>query len=395
MKKSELASLAQKNNIAAGIAREIARKETFILTGHMDPDMDCVASLITMALLLRKAKKEAVIYLPGPVAEHFNYLFAICKAHGVLVMYGGGLPLFLTREPRRGVTAIFILDTPKPEMISLNDAIAVLMEDARVRRIEIDHHLAADALYAGDEGYCLVTAASSTCELLCYLGYKMAKQFGWKKDSDILSRNIYLAILTGIIGDSNMGRYLKTRREKWYYETVNTRFHGLLGSIVPKGTGFATEDMFDIIYTFSVQDRRCYDSLMALAHESKSVFYIALSKDVSQSVIDQYGTERMVTVSKVAADTLAEQSGRLGLVVYHDDDRDSGFVQCRLRRSSIYGGIDLRIVLEKLKIGNGGGHPGAIGFRIPKTEIKNFDSYTEKMVESIEKLLEPAAKARV
>jgi nanoRNase/pAp phosphatase (c-di-AMP/oligoRNAs hydrolase) len=305
-----------------------------------------------------------------------------------MVLYGGNdIPMFLSREDRFVNTALFVLDTPKPQMISLNAAIEKLLTEPSVRKMEVDHHLEADALYAGDEGYCLVTGASSTCELLCYLGYKLSKLFGWKTDSDILSRNIYLAILTGIIGDSNMGRYLKTKKERWYYEEISGRFQALLGGLVPKSVDFSTEDMFDVIYTFSVQDKRCFDAIMEFSRESKSIYYIVLSKDDSQALIDKYSMERVVTVSKVAADTLAERSGKLGFVVYHDDERDSRFVQFRLRRSSLYNGIDLRTVLEKLKIDNGGGHPGAIGFRIPKTEIKDFDNYTAKMVEGIEKLL--------
>jgi nanoRNase/pAp phosphatase (c-di-AMP/oligoRNAs hydrolase) len=184
-----------------------------------------------------------------------------------------------------------------------------------------------------------------------------------------------------------MGRYLKTKKERWYYEMVSARFHALLGNVVPETVKFSTDDMFDIIYTFSVQDKRCFDALMDFSRESASIYYIALSGETSQMLIDRYGSERMVTVSKVAADTLAERSGRLGFVVFHDDERDSRFVQFRLRRSSLFNGIDLRTVLDKLKIDNGGGHPGAIGFRIPKAEINDFDSYTANMLEEIEKLL--------
>jgi nanoRNase/pAp phosphatase (c-di-AMP/oligoRNAs hydrolase) len=388
LKKTELVSLAEKNRIAQNICGEIRRLDTFILLGHNDPDMDCVASLITAALLLRKAKKEAVIYLPGPAAEHFNYLFAVCKSQGVMVLYGGSdLPAFLLRAERLSGLGLIVLDTPKPAMISLNDAIGKLLADPGVRKIEVDHHLEGDALYAGDEGCRLVSQSSSTCELLCYLGYKLARLEGWKTDTDILSRNIYLAVLTGIIGDSNMGRYLKTKRERWYYEAVSDRFHELLGGLVPKSVRVSTEDMFDIIYTFSVQDKRCFDAIMEFSREAKSVYYIALSREDSQGLIDRFGADRMVTVSKVAADTLAERSGRLGLVVYHDDDRESGYVQFRLRRSSIYHGIDLRTVLTALRIDNGGGHPGAVGFRIPKAEMKDFDGRIQEMLEGIEKLL--------
>jgi nanoRNase/pAp phosphatase (c-di-AMP/oligoRNAs hydrolase) len=44
-------------------------------------------------------------------------------------------------------------------------------------------------------------------------------------------------------------------------------------------------------------------------------------------------------------------------------------------------------VLTGLKVENGGGHPGAIGFRIKKDEIKDIDAYVSDLVSRIETLV--------
>jgi len=94
--------------------------------------------------------------------------------------------------------------------------------------------------------------------------------------------------------------------------------------------------------------------------------------------------ETVVTTSRSVADQLAEDSGRLGLVAYYDNSARSDLVQFRLRRSSRFKEYDLRGLLKRLGIANGGGHEGAIGFRVPRGEIGDFDAYLERLLASIE-----------
>jgi nanoRNase/pAp phosphatase (c-di-AMP/oligoRNAs hydrolase) len=44
----------------------------------------------------------------------------------------------------------------------------------------------------------------------------------------------------------------------------------------------------------------------------------------------------------------------------------------------------LRKLLERFSIANGGGHEGAIGFRVPRAEISDFPGYITKLMEGIE-----------
>ncbi|GHT80656.1 DHH family phosphoesterase [Spirochaetia bacterium] len=385
MKKREIATVAEKNRIAANIIHDMTVLDSFILVGHRDPDMDCIASLVAMALLLRKLDKEAAIFLPGRAPEYFNYLFAICKYNQIRIHYGDD-------DIPGDIKGVIILDTPKPVMIALNGAISTLLADPKIRKIEIDHHVQTDAVYAGDSGCCLVSEASSTCELIGYLSLKTAKHLNWEKE-DIFSRNISLAILTGLVGDSNMGKYLKSHRERWYYDYFSAKFDKLLGEKNHRnGKGLSSEVIFNTIQYFSVQDKNCFDRIMGSAVESPSVFYSSLSKDDSAALFEQYGNDRVVTVSKAAADTLAEDSGKLGLVAYYDDPASTDFIQFRLRRSGTYTELDLRGVLKKLKINNGGGHPGAIGFRIPKGKVAGLPGFIRDLVGQLEELVKGAAK---
>lgn len=384
MEKSEIKTIAQKMRITNNILDEMLSKDAFLLAGHKNPDTDCIASLAACALLLRKLQKEAAIFLPGPMSEQFNYLLAICKYNGITVIYG--------RETiPDNISVMIILDTPKPEMIAMNSAVRARFDDPAVRKIEIDHHLETDAAYAGDEGYCLVSAASSTCELIGCLAFKLiTRRLEGVKLEDFFTRNIALALLTGVVGDSHMGKYLKTSKERRIYNAFTTIFDRLLiEKTIKNSRNLASmEDIFDVIQRFSVQEKRCFDSLVALKERSRFVAFIYLGKEASAELFTRYGVEPIVNISKAVADTLAEESGNLGMVVYHDDKSQSDYVQFRLRRSSQFGALDLRTILVHCNISNGGGHPGAIGFRVKEADIPDSRAYLLELLARIDQLVE-------
>jgi nanoRNase/pAp phosphatase (c-di-AMP/oligoRNAs hydrolase) len=388
VRKREIATIAEKNRIAANIIGEIERLDTFILVGHQDPDTDCIASLAAIGLLLRRADKDAVIYLPGPVNEHFNYLLAICKYNGIILLYGGDkIPTYLDKADA-STKGLFLLDTPKPEMFSWNGPIEKMFKDPAVRKIEIDHHVQTDAVYAGDQGFCLVTEASSTCELIGYLVIKMMKKKNWRKEEGAFIQNISLAILTGIVGDSSMGKYLKNKKEKMYYDLFRDSFDRYLEERTQKSIKkMSDKNTFDVLQTFSVQDRKCFDRIMNARVETEALFYVGLGKAESKELFDSYGNDRVVMVTKITADTLAENSGKLGLVAYYDTSKPDGLVEFRLRRGSKYNTLDLRKILKKLKVDNGGGHPGAIGFRIPGENIADFGKFLTGLAKDINALI--------
>jgi nanoRNase/pAp phosphatase (c-di-AMP/oligoRNAs hydrolase) len=270
------------------------------------------------------------------------------------------------------------------------------MANPAIRKIEIDHHLEADAEYAGDPGYCLVSEASSTCEHIGYMCFKMSRvdRFG---GVDFFSRNIALAILTGIVGDSHMGKYLKSNKERWYYKMFSTMFDKLLVEKTHKNSSnlSSMEAIFDVIQRFSVQEKKCFDRVIARRQRSPSIFYVILDAEESAALFDQYGVELIVNVSKAVADTLAEASGKLGLIIYYDEERISDFIQFRLRRSAAYTDLDLRKTLGYLGITNGGGHPGAVGFRVKKSTVQDITAYTGEIAAKIEEMVASSSQPAV
>jgi nanoRNase/pAp phosphatase (c-di-AMP/oligoRNAs hydrolase) len=382
--KTEIGTIAEKNRISNRIIGEIFARDSFLLLGHRNPDADCGASLVAYAILLSKFGKEAAIFLPEPVIEQLNYLIAICKYNNITVIYDANTDF------RGKYSALVIIDTPNADMLMKNDSISEMIADPSIRKIELDHHLGANARYTGDKGYCLVSQASSTGELIGYLCLKMAANSkSINGIAGFFSRNLALAILTGIVGDSQMGRYLKSNRERWYYRIFSTIFERLLAQTTNIGSKNLASmlDIYSLIQSLSSQELNCFKEMEKHLQTSPYIHAVAVDKEKSAELFSRYDNEIIVNVSKYAADRLSGESGKLGLSAYYDDPSLSDFVQFRLRRSASFTGLDLRTVLAALNITNGGGHPGAVGFRIPKSEIPDLHRYTGELLTQIGRLI--------
>jgi diguanylate cyclase (GGDEF)-like protein len=379
--KQPIRGIRQKNIIIANIIDAIMTRRRFVVLGHQSPDDDCISSMVSFALVLHMFYRDVFLYFGGPVHERFHYLLEICRYNSIPV-------LGPSDAPPSGVDTVVLCDTPKPEMIDASTPLRDVITEPGVIRIEIDHHIGGDSGYFGDEGYRLVTEASSASELV---GHVLLKLQG-RKDlldshqvTELFPRNLVLAILTGIIGDSNMGQYLKSSREKRYYHVFSTMFNDLLSRRTTKKTNFFTADqLYSELQMLSNNEEGCFRYMMSRKRTSRSMGYVALDEQQSALLFSDCDDDTVVSTARVVADKLAEESGRLGLVVYSDNPQRSDLYQFRLRRSGQWKAYDLRNFLTLFSIQNGGGHEGAIGFRIPRAEIPDLETYVQRLVQGIE-----------
>ena len=100
----------------------------------------------------------------------------------------------------------------------------------------------------------------------------------------------------------------------------------------------------------------------------------------------------MTTIAKAVADALAEEGGKLGLVAYPDHPSISNLLQFRVRRCHSFRGMDLREALVALSASNGGGHPGAVGFRFPKSDAPDFPAFALGIAQRLDELASHAGE---
>jgi nanoRNase/pAp phosphatase (c-di-AMP/oligoRNAs hydrolase) len=385
MEKTAIASNRVKNRIIDNIIDAIATRQGFLLLGHKTPDEDCIASMVAFALLVAKFSKHTCIYLGKQIHEHFQYLLNICTYNSIPILYQDD-PLCAP------IDTVVLFDTAKPSMIEANALVRGVAEDESTVRIEIDHHIGSDSDYFGQDRYCLVTEASSSGELVGQIllrlkeNKRLLKRF---QINDLASRNIVLAILTGIIGDSKMGMYLKSEREKEYYRVFSAMFNEMLAKKTTRRTNFSDmQQVFQEIQRLSRNEEKCFNYFIERKRFSSKIGYVVLGQRDIAGLSREFDNDTIVSVARGVADILAEESKWLGLVCYTDSPEQSDLIQFRLRRSHQYKAIDLRTVLKAFSISNGGGHQGAIGFRIPKSEIDDLEDYVNTLIQGIEGLIE-------
>jgi diguanylate cyclase (GGDEF)-like protein len=382
--RKRLLRLGEKSAVISRILGAMVLRHRFLMLGHVNPDDDCIASMISFSLLLHLFYKEAIIYIGGRPHERFHYLLEICRYNSIRVLSAADpIPA--------GIDALVLCDTPKPSMIDMHPQGAALLSDAGVLRIEVDHHIGADSEYFGDEGFRLVTEASSASELIGHILLKLRRRKDLREGfqiADIFPRNLVLAILTGIIGDSNMGKFLKSERERRYYRIFSTMFNAMLSrSTVKRSNFFTMDEVYRELQKLSDKEQRCYTFMMDRKRFSGSVGYVALSAGDMEPLYRTLDDDTIVSTARAVADRLAEESSKLGLVAFYDNPGRSDLIQFRVRRSVSYKKFDLRELMSLLSIQNGGGHEGAIGFRVPRGEVGDFEAFIDGLVSRIEEAL--------
>lgn len=382
--KHNFASIAERGRTISRILALIGEKNSFLLIGHELPDEDCISSLVAAALLIVKFHNSVSIYIRDQIPAQLSYMEQICAYNKIAICRG---PVYTGAKPE----AVFVLDTPKPEMIAGNQDISPFLVDPAIPVVEIDHHLSADAALSGTPDYCLVAKATSTCELLTLVCIKLnndkeaLSRYGV---TNLFSRNIVLALLTGIIGDTRFGLTVKTNRDQFFYRCFSTYLSKILHKSHRKNsTNYSSmTDISNSIQTMSVAERDIYQMLLDHSRYSGRTGYVVLDPEESLNILGRVDYTVFVKVIKSVTDFLSEQSGTIGLTAYYDMPEVSNLIQFRIRVSRDAAGIDLRSILLDFNISDGGGHPGAIGFRMPKNAVPNYHEYVESLLEKIEGL---------
>jgi len=379
-KKQSFFSIAERNRVLARIFEYLQNGDDFLLLGHEQPDEDCISSLVAMALLIKKFGKTVTLFIRDQIPAQMSYLTNICSYNNIPVLQEG-TPL----EKRPQV--IGVLDTPKPEMIAASPEIDQLLQNPDVPVIEIDHHLSADAEYIGTPGLCLVNRASSTCELIGFICCKLAEQpevLERYTIRNLFSRNLVLAMLTGMIGDTKFGLTVKSNR----YSFFSTKFSKILQQSVHKNSGnyASMTDIFKSLEKLSPDEKDLHQRLLERAHYSGRTGYVILDRENSREFLESVDYSLFVKVIKSVTDFLSEKSGTVGMTAYYDPEAISDLVQFRIRTARTVSGMDLRSILKDFSITDGGGHPGAIGFRISQKALPDPAPFVRDILKKLEEL---------
>ena len=378
--KRDIPTFAARNRIINSILDLLFQRNTFLIVGHRNPDYDCLGSMVAMSLLIQSLGKTPKICTASNLHHQYEYLINICRFNNIELLR----PDF---EEVSNVDTVIVCDTPKPDMLELGSPARWLLAREDVLKIEIDHHLNTDSRYSGHDDYCLVTKASSTCELIMVLACKLSKQrtvLERHHVGDLFPRNMVLSLLTGMVGDTQNGKILKSHRERRFYHLLSRRLNVVLDEKTAQSSNLrSAQDIQRAMEKADGVGSALYNHLISRTRRKSYIGYVALDHIQSDYLHRTYDSESVVNSIRRVADRLAEESKYVGMVACYDAPNSSNLIQFRVRRYFQYQKIDLRTILEELEVENGGGHEGAIGFRFPESEIPDFEGFVQRVVDCI------------
>ena len=380
--------IAQRNRVIRNILNLIMHSSKFLLLGHSYSDEDCVSSMLAIALLLRKFGKCVTIYVKDSFPPSLSFFQNICEYNEIEL-------IIKSSDSITKPDAIFILDTPKPDMIALDDNILDFFLQKSIPKVEIDHHFSKDAKHTGDAPYRLTLHASSSCEIVAFICYKLSKQkIVLEKHGigELYSRNIVLAILTGMIGDAKLGNYLSTKRDRAFFKY----FLNKLGAILKRshytnsGNISSIDEILHILEQISEKEKKLYNLVSKKITKHEALGLLILNQEDScqlQKQADDF--QDFVAVVRRITGELSNTPNTASISCFYYPESMSNFVEFRVRAGEVIKGIDFRQVIEDMKVplGNGGGHPGAICFKIEKNTITSLGDYVMQLLENVNRII--------
>ena len=375
----------------------INKSDSFFFSASQDADS--VGSLVALALYLTLMGKKVFLFLPDPVDGryhyleeiiHHNYLEVIENEEGVRRIHGQ-------------IETVVFFDTPNSDLIPFFPCISdsLLSGDAKV--IEIDHHFGNDSKGISPNGIHLFRQSNATAEIVTELLVDI-HETNSEFPNPLEQRNILVALMTGLLGDSISG-------EAAHCQNAYDKLMGLLRENLKKQTYLdaleeeprlkkieSPEDVLDYFDLMTKEHELCYETLEKKITYVNGVGFINLLDSTFKDCeghCKPYDSQWFVEVREALLSKVPERSGKIGILCSHGKTANGqNCIFLRLRRSTRYKGYDLRQAEDDIRnvfgaknyLG-GGGHPGAVSFRLqPQAEdhfLRNAHQVSQLIMDRI------------
>ncbi len=387
-------SISQKNIAMNNVFALIMHSYSFLILGHSYSDIDCISSMLAISLLLKKFGKEVSIYLSEPFPSNVGFFRNICEYNEICLYISSS-------DELDSPDAIFIMDSPKPEMVAMDDKILQFFVKQHIPKIEIDHHFSNDARYSGDAPYRLTLRASSSAEIVAQLCKKLSshtrvlEKYGIE---EIFSRNIVMVMVAGMIADANKGEYLSKKRDISFFNYFLDKFNHILQTSQYKGSSnlASVEEVFDLLGKMTEKESLFYKMMMEKASVNDGIAFLVLNEKDSMSLQQQIVSFPLfIDILRYTTGKLSDSPNLASISCFYYPEDISSFVECRVRAGESIKGTDFRPIIEDMQVpeGNGGGHAGAICFKVERRLIPNLDEYIDKLSSHVKRIIEEHKKA--
>ena len=381
----------------------IQSNENFLFSADIDPDS--VGAMVSLALYLRIMGKQVYIVLSNSLGENLDHLEKMIEYNKIHTLRNADE----IAGVKNGIDVVIFCDTANSKLIPFFPTIREHLLSRNVPVIEIDHHFGADSEKLADQAVTLYQNANATTEITGELLKKIHQ-----KNPDLPhpfnQRNIVISILTGILGDTMGGRVVSHKQS--YVQWMGTLGNKLKRNTrlrKPNGvrpgddrtTKFQNPQQIQKYLTrLSREQEICLNALqqrMVTDGDVESLNLLNSTYSEVEAFCRPFDSPWFTYVlgfllSQISDSTTS--STKLGCIYFHGKNaEDKDCIYIKIRRSGHYSGIDLRTTESHLrnafqdKYMGGGGHPGAVSFRVHCHDETQFLANFERIITAIKKTL--------
>lgn len=357
----------------------IDKRDNFFF--YFSPDFDSVCSSLSFVLYLKRIKKNALIYLPLEKDESYDFLLKIADYNCVSVISDLDE---LKNELESKEYVFVILDTPNKKLLPGFDIVNAIFNSYKQKdSIEMDHHFGNDSEIIYPDSLSLFKYANSCCDIIADFFWECGMETASNSvDMDeFFPRNIVLTLLTGICSDTQMGKFCPIADERNWLEILTDRLNLLTWE---DSDNFRTPaEIFDVINKKNKAKSIVIERMMKTGKFQNGLGLLVFP-NVGKTDNLLAGQDLFCSLEDVSDDLvnlLPEEAGKVGIFVYFDSKKEKYMI--KIRRSAVFHELDLRqldVILIDLfgkDFCGGGGHPGAVSFRV-SSEVK-YEKFVGKI----------------
>ena len=377
-------------------AQVIQSHETFLFSADIDPDS--VGSMMSLALYLRMLGKEVYLVISNSLGENLSFIEQMIEYNGIHTLRNTDEIAGI----RNRIDAVIFCDTANTKLVPFFPFIWQHVLSRKIPIIEIDHHFGADSEKLSENGVTLFRHANATTEITGDLLKKLHEKYP-ETPHPFNQRNIVISILTGLLGDTGGGRVVPYKQS--YVQWVgnmgnklkrNTRWRKPNG--VRRGDDKKTKfgspgQIVEHLNRLSEEQEFCIEALKKRVVAEGKVCLLNLLNSTYSQVKDfcqPYNSPWFSNILNYLLDEIPDKTGKVGLIYFHGKNaEDKDCIYIKMRRAFDFSGIDLRTTecqlkeIFGLKYMGGGGHPGAVSFRVHPHDENEFLAKFNQLVDSI------------
>jgi nanoRNase/pAp phosphatase (c-di-AMP/oligoRNAs hydrolase) len=370
----------------------INSSNSFLFCGDIDPDS--VGSMLSLSLYLNQLDKKVFLVIPEPLGDNLDFFEKIIHYNSIRIL----------RTPEEidtikdEIEAVIFCDTANTKLVPFYPHISKNILSRKPNVVEIDHHFGADSEELTDYGIKLFRNANSNTEIIGNVLEKLYDKNPERPDP-FSQRNIILGLITGILCDTVGGKVI-------HYKEDYDHWMQKLGDQLKNSTRWRDSDekrkedcqtskfgdatqVLDYLNKLTEDQESCLILLNTRIESKGNMGFLSLLPSTYQAVngtCQSFESDWFVDIMGLLLNSVPEKSGYAGVIIFEGKNAEAhDCIFIKIRRAVDFSGVDLRTGEDKIKelFGDlymgGGGHAGAVSFRIHRLEEKELLARLENL----------------